>query len=159
MRLEKFRQELQDAKDQFRQLKLQREESQLNASRQELFGRRTHQSTDVENPYSSGNTPVNTYADTSREQGLARESDVLGRAGHQLDEFLERGRLVLGDLSDQREMLRSTQKAIYGVANTLGVSSETIRLVERRAFQDKWVFYGGVVFMVVCFYYILKWFG
>lgn len=156
MRLEKFRQELQEAKEQFKQLKLQREEVMLNASRQELFGRRQPHQVDAENPYSSSNTPV---SNISREQGLTRESDVLGRAGQQLDEFLERGRLVLGDLGDQRQMLKSTQKAIYGVANTLGVSNETIRLVERRAFQDKWIFYAGIICMVICFYYILKWFG
>lgn len=63
----------------------------------------------------------------------------------QLDEFLERGRLVLGDLSQQRDMLKGTQKRLYSVANTLGVSGDTIRMVERRAKQDKWIFGAGVV--------------
>jgi hypothetical protein len=31
------------------------------------------------------------------------------------------------------------------VANTLGVSGDTIRMVERRARQDKWIFWAGVV--------------
>ena len=62
-----------------------------------------------------------------------------------LDEYLERGRAVLGDLGDQREMLKGTQKKLYSVANTLGVSGDTIRMVERRAKQDKWIFWAGVV--------------
>ena len=62
-----------------------------------------------------------------------------------LDEYLDRGRAVLGDLSDQREMLKGTQKKLYSVANTLGISGDTIRMIERRAKQDKWIFWAGVV--------------
>lgn len=69
----------------------------------------------------------------------------------QLDEYLERGRAVLGDLGQQREMLKGTQKKLYTVANTLGVSGDTIRMVERRAKQDKWIFWAGVViFSLFC---------
>lgn len=69
----------------------------------------------------------------------------------QLDEYLERGRAVLGDLGLQREMLKGTQKKLYTVANTLGVSGDTIRMVERRAKQDKWIFWAGVViFFLFC---------
>jgi DNA-binding XRE family transcriptional regulator len=69
----------------------------------------------------------------------------------QLDEYLERGRAVLGDLGQQREMLKGTQRKLYSVANTLGVSGDTIRMVERRAKQDKWIFWGGVlVFFGFC---------
>jgi hypothetical protein len=55
---------------------------------------------------------------------------------------------VLGDLGAQREILKGTQKRLYGVANTLGVSGETIRMVERRAKADKWIFWGGVLVFV-----------
>lgn len=69
----------------------------------------------------------------------------MSQTNAQLDEFLDRGRAVLGDLGQQREMLKGTQRRLYSVANTLGVSGDTIRMVERRARQDKWVFWGGVV--------------
>ena len=62
-----------------------------------------------------------------------------------LDEYLERGRAVLGDLGDQRDMLKGTQKKLYSVGTTLGISGDTIRMVERRARQDKWIFWAGVV--------------
>lgn len=69
----------------------------------------------------------------------------------QLDEYLERGRAVLGDLGQQREMLKGTQRKLYSVANTLGVSGDTIRMVERRAKQDKWIFWAGVLtFFAFC---------
>jgi hypothetical protein len=58
---------------------------------------------------------------------------------------------VLGDLGHQREILKGTQRRLYGVANTLGISGDTIRMVERRAKQDKWIFGVGVlVFFVFC---------
>lgn len=69
----------------------------------------------------------------------------------QLDEYLERGRAVLGDLGQQREILKGTQRKLYSVGTTLGISGDTIRMVERRAKQDKWIFWGGVlVFFGFC---------
>lgn len=48
-------------------------------------------------------------------------------------------------------MLKGTQRRLYTVANTLGISGDTIRMVERRAKQDKWIFWGGViVFFLFC---------
>ena len=74
-----------------------------------------------------------------------REQSFFAQSNSQLDEYLERGRAVLGDLGAQREMLKGTQRKLYDVAGTLGISGETIRMVERRARQDKWIFWGGVV--------------
>ena len=74
----------------------------------------------------------------------------------QLDEFLDRGRAVLGDLGQQREMLKGTQKKLYSVANTLGVSGETIRMVERRAKEDKWIFWACVIVFFFSCWLILK---
>ncbi len=69
----------------------------------------------------------------------------MAQTNSQLDEYLERGRAVLGNLGEQREMLKGTQKKLYSVATTLGVSGDTIRMVERRAKKDKWIFWAGVV--------------
>ena len=82
---------------------------------------------------------------------MLRENTFFNQTSNQLDEFLDRGRAVLGDLGQQREMLNGTQRKLYSVANTLGISGDTIRMVERRAKQDKWIFYGGVViFFAFC---------
>lgn len=79
------------------------------------------------------------------------ENSFFNKTSEQLDEFLDRGRAVLGDLGQQRDMLKGTQRRLYTVANTLGISGDTIRMVERRAKQDKWIFWGGVVvFFLFC---------
>ncbi|TKX25140.1 putative protein transport protein B [Elsinoe australis] len=96
------------------------------------------------NPYSSYQSPYALDAGDAREQHALREQSFFGSTNQTLDEYIERGRAVLGDLSDQREMLKGTQKKLYSVANTLGISGDTIRMVERRAKQDKWIFWGGV---------------
>lgn len=75
----------------------------------------------------------------------------------QLDEFLDRGRAVLGDLGQQREMLKGTQRKLYSVANTLGISGDTIRMVERRAKQDKWIFWAGVIIFFLFCYLVIRW--
>jgi hypothetical protein len=148
---------------------------QTIAARTELLGRRPHHTSTPENPYSqqnisSQNSPFapaqprsdtasyrpNAYSSISnpnapndfnddRTSHAFREQNFFAQTSTQLDEFLDRGRTVLGDLGDQRDMLKGTQRRLYSVANTLGVSGETIRMVERRARQDKWVFGVGVV--------------
>jgi golgi SNAP receptor complex member 2 len=135
---------------------------QTTAARTELLGRRPHHASTPENPYSNSpaaapyrpNQSSSSYAatslgaapeDYSRESHAFREQSFLTQTGAQLDEFLDRGRAVLGDLGQQREMLKGTQRRLYSVANTLGVSGDTIRMVERRARQDKWIFWAGVV--------------
>ena len=90
-------------------------------------------------------------ADYTRESHAFRENSFMNKTSEQLDEFLDRGRAVLGDLGHQRDMLKGTQRRLYSVANTLGISGDTIRMVERRAKQDKWIFWTGVVvFFLFC---------
>ncbi|OAX79229.1 hypothetical protein ACJ72_06453 [Emergomyces africanus] len=79
--------------------------------------------------------------DYTRENHALREQSFFSNTNAQLDEFLDRGRAVLGDLGQQREILKGTQRRLYNVANTLGVSGDTIRTIERRAKQDKWIFW------------------
>jgi len=55
-------------------------------------------------------------------------------------------------------MLKNTQRRLYNVGNTLGISGDTIRMVERRAKQDKWIFWGGVITFFVFCYLVLRWF-
>ena len=150
---------------------------QTSAARNELLGRRPHHASTPENPYSQASLAANAasssqfapsrsynpsapnaysagahaYPEASREDHALRENSFFAQTNTQLDEFLDRGRAVLGDLGDQREMLKGTQRRLYSVANTLGISGDTIRMVERRAKQDKWIFWAGVVvFFLFC---------
>jgi Golgi SNAP receptor complex protein 2 len=151
---------------------------QTTEARTELLGRRPHHAATPENPYSLPNTSAaaahspfapasydpnapyrpNAYSAGAQQGGgydreghVLRENTFFKHTSDQLDEFLDRGRAVLGDLGDQREMLKGTQRRLYSVANTLGISGDTIRMVERRAKQDKWIFWTGVVvFFAFC---------
>ena len=139
---------------------------QTAQDRTELFGRRPHHAATPENPYAQSQLPQNSAfapskpqslslgaspQDFTREQHAFREQNFMTSTNAALDEYLERGRAVLGDLGQQREMLKGTQKKLYSVGNTLGISGDTIRMVERRAKQDKWIFWAGaVIFFGFC---------
>ncbi|KAF2870564.1 v-SNARE protein-like protein Bos1 [Massariosphaeria phaeospora] len=181
-RLKTFKSELGEYRDSFQRIKSVNEEMQTTANRTELLGRRPHHASTPENPYSlpanastyshspfaptappsanapyrpnpyASGAPQNSAAEYGREDHAFREQNFFAQSSVQLDEFLDRGRAVLGDLSDQKDMLKGTQRRLYNAANTLGISGDTIRMVERRAKQDKWIFWGGVVvFFVFCF--------
>ena len=142
---------------------------QTNLNRNELLGRRPHHASTPENPYAISNLASSPFApspgsatsisfgtnptpqNVSRESHALREQNFFSQSNAQLDEYLERGRAVLGDLGQQKEILKGTQRRLYTVANTLGVSGDTIRMVERRAKQDKWIFWAGcIVFFAFC---------
>lgn len=145
-----------------------RAHKQTAVNRSELLGRRPHNTSTPENPYAnteashSAFRPANALgfgaapADYTRETHALREQTFMETTNSQLDEFLDRGRAVLGDLGQQREMLKNTQKRLYSVANTLGISGDTIRMVERRAKQDKWIFWAGVVVFLGFCYLVLR---
>lgn len=89
--------------------------------------------------------------DATREGHALREQQFFANTHSALDDYIARGQAVLGDLGQQREMLKSTQRRLYSVGNTLGISGDTIRMIERRAKQDKWIFGAGVVvFFLFC---------
>jgi Golgi SNAP receptor complex protein 2 len=111
-----------------------------------------------ENSYSAYQSPYGLGTDQTRENHALREQNFFSSANSTLDEYLERGRDVLGNLSDQREMLKGTQRKLYSVGTTMGISGDTIRMVERRAKEDKWIFWGGVLVFCVFVYFVLRWF-
>lgn len=127
-------------------------------NRQELLGRRPHNTATPDNPYANAEIKASPSVwapkdgslsmgsgDHTRETHALREQTFFANTHSALDEYLARGQAVLGDLGQQREILKGTQKRLYSVANTLGVSGDTIRMIERRAKQDKWIFWAGVV--------------
>ena len=86
-----------------------------------------------------------------RETHALREQQFFSSTHSALDEYIARGQAVLGDLNQQREILKNTQRRLYSVGNTLGISGDTIRMIERQARQDKWIFWAGViVFFLFC---------
>ncbi len=172
-RVKKFRDDLAGFRSQVDNLKKAREEAQYQNNRTELLGRRPYNANSTpENPYAntSATNTSSTFQprhggggggaashlttgsqDEMREAHAFREQNFFSNTNQALDDYIARGQAVLGDLGQQREMLKNTQKRLYSVANTLGISGETIRMVERRAREDKWIFAAGViVFVAFC---------
>ncbi|KAI5949700.1 BOS1 [Candida margitis] len=162
-RINKFNQELENFASKFDNLKKQREISVQEADRQELLGRR-HVTATVsqtsDNPYdpSQQQQQQQQQQTLSQREGLYNENQTLARGSEQLDRILEMGQQAFEDIVEQNETLRKVQAKFEEGLVTLGVSQGTIRSVERRAKQDKWLFWFCVVMMLVIFYYILKFF-
>lgn len=174
-RVKNFRADLVDYRERLDRLKKDREQNVAAANRNELLGRRPHHSSTPENPYANspsslgGGSQASPFrpsnasalgaspADYGRERHALRERSFAESTNVQLDEFLDRGRAVLGDLGQQREILKNTRRKLYSAATTLGISGDTIRMVERRTRQDKWIFWTSVaVFFGLC-YLVLRW--
>ncbi|KAF2861572.1 hypothetical protein K470DRAFT_214542 [Piedraia hortae CBS 480.64] len=171
-RIAQFKEDLASFRTQFAAAKAEREQQQLENNRSALFAESSRRrvgehATDggaslAENPYSDAAVRERVYGAAGRsamitQQELAsREQSFFSNTNRALDEYLERGRAVLGDLSDQKGVLKGTQRKLYSVGTTLGISGDTIRMVERRARSDKWIFWGCVVIFVVFVYLVLR---
>ncbi|XP_047293069.1 Golgi SNAP receptor complex member 2 isoform X2 [Homo sapiens] len=55
-----------------------------------------------------------------------------------MDDLILDGHNILDGLRTQRLTLKGTQKKILDIANMLGLSNTVMRLIEKRAFQDKY---------------------
>ncbi|CAK7210851.1 Protein transport protein bos1 [Sporothrix curviconia] len=169
-RIRNFQTELGEFRAQFDSLKATREDAAHQNNRSELLGRRPYAAATPENPYAtnrtgagggvggSGHSRTMSTAEDQREAHALREQNFFASTNTALDEYIARGQAVLGDLGNQRDMLKNTQKRMYTVANTLGISGDTIRMVERRAREDKWIFWAGVIvfflFCWLCLHYL-----
>ncbi|KAK0621993.1 hypothetical protein B0T17DRAFT_642417 [Bombardia bombarda] len=158
-RIRNFRAELHDFRAQLDALKAAREDAAHAQNRAELLGRRPFTTHTPENPYANAGGSSSGAGgggggglgsgDVTRESHALREQDFFQSTHSALDDYIARGQAVLGDLGQQRDMLKSTQRKLYSVGNTLGISGDTIRMIDRRARQDKWIFWAGVVVFVL----------
>lgn len=63
---------------------------------------------------------------------------------------------VLENLKEQRMTLKGAHKKMMDLANTLGLSNTTMRLIENRVKEDKWILLGGMFLtMLIIFLFIL----
>lgn len=74
-----------------------------------------------------------------------QHQNSLQNANRGVDEMLHTGANALESLRSQRMTLKGAQRRIMDMANTLGLSNHTMRLIERRAKQDKFVLLGGIL--------------
>lgn len=186
MRVQKFRTDYTELKNQFETLKSEAAAEKASTQRSDLLStsssagllspsdtRRRFQTTSSQNstlhpglrpqteqhsesPF-RGSTPQPGYG--GREHQALEEHSFIQSTETRLDEFLAQGREVLDNLVDQRNMLKGTQKRLLDTANTLGLSRNVIGWIERRSTQDMYIFISGAIFTFFCFFMIWKYLG
>lgn len=113
--------------------------------REELLSRRfTHNSSDQD-------TAI--IIDHSLQHNMS-----LQNAHHGVDDMLKSGSGILESLRDQRNTLKGAKKRILDIANTLGLSNTVLRLIERRAYQDKFILFGGMLFTMIVIVIVIMYF-
>uniref|UniRef100_A0A8C6EC52 Golgi SNAP receptor complex member 2 n=1 Tax=Moschus moschiferus TaxID=68415 RepID=A0A8C6EC52_MOSMO len=71
-------------------------------------------------------------------------NSALQKIHHGVDDLIGGGHSFLEGLRAQRVTLKGTQKKILDIANMLSLSNTVMRLIEKRAFQDKYFMIGHV---------------
>ncbi|KAH3679218.1 hypothetical protein WICPIJ_008687 [Wickerhamomyces pijperi] len=162
-RLTNFKRDIIELKARFTDLKTQREESIQEKNRSELLRRNTvQQQASTDNPFSTNlqqqQQKQQQQSSMAYNEGLFKETNILQRGNAQLDEILEMGHQAMDELVHSNEIIRNFQRKLNGSLTTLGLSQETIRMIDKRAFQDKWIFYGLLVLFIVLCYFFWSWF-
>jgi len=92
-------------------------------------------------------------------QGMDEEAQVagsIGRSKRALEEIYETGTHILGSMAASRERLKSAQRKVLDVINSVGMGETLLRLIERRQRMDIWMTYGGMV-VVLLVVILLMW--
>lgn len=76
-----------------------------------------------------------------------------------VDDMIMTGSNVLESLRSQRDTLKGAHKRILDIGNTLGLSNETMKWIERRVIEDKYVLYGGMaitllIILLIIYYFV-----
>ncbi|KAI8980837.1 hypothetical protein BDB01DRAFT_795801 [Pilobolus umbonatus] len=148
-RVTKFRQELQEMRIRFESIKKQQENIMHEQNRDSLLRRTNRTATNI---------PENPYQPMTREAFAMREEAFVHNTDSQLDDFITQAQNLLENLTDQHSVLKKAQKKILDTANYLGLSKNTIRYIERRSSQDKWIFYGGIIITILIIGAIIHYF-
>ncbi|BES97584.1 unnamed protein product [Nesidiocoris tenuis] len=78
-----------------------------------------------------------------------QHNDSLLNANRGVDDLLMSGSSILDNMREQRSKLKGAHKRMMDIANTLGLSNTTMRFIERRAYEDKYVLFGGMVITLI----------
>lgn len=83
----------------------------------------------------------------------------LHNAHRGMDDLIGSGSGILSGLREQRGTLKGTHKKMLDVANMLGLSNTVMRLIERRATQDKFIMIGGMLLTCVVMFLVIRYLG
>lgn len=88
---------------------------------------------------------------------LDEEGESLSRSTNVVSNLLENASASMAELASQRELLKGTQRRVLDMLTTLGVSSSTIRVIERRNVVDRAIVFGGMGVVTVCLFFLWRW--
>lgn len=91
------------------------------------------------------------------DHGIQHQSS-LQNAHKGVDEMLHTGFNALDSLRSQRITLKGAHRRIIDMANTLGLSNHTMRLIEKRASEDKVILILGVLITLVVIVLVIIYF-
>mmetsp|Transcript_67081 Transcript_67081/g.135209 ORF Transcript_67081/g.135209 Transcript_67081/m.135209 type:complete len:205 (+) Transcript_67081:114-728(+) len=107
------------------------------AERNELFGR--------------------TQIPSSVVAALDEEGESYSRSTNTVSSLIENASASMAELASQRELLKGAQRRVLDMLTTLGVSSSTIRVIERRNVVDRAIVFGGMLIVTVCLFLLWRW--
>lgn len=73
-----------------------------------------------------------------------------------VDDMLSTGHSALDSLKSQRDVLKGAHRRILDIGNVLGLSNHTMRLIERRLSEDKYVLFIGMA-VTLCVLFLFLW--
>lgn len=89
-----------------------------------------------------------------------QHNNSMNNAHQGVDEMLMTGSNVLENLRSQRETIKGAHKRLLDLGNTLGLSNQTMKMIEQRVSEDKYVMIGGMILtlliiVIVIYYFVL----
>lgn len=77
-----------------------------------------------------------------------------------VDEMLLTGSNIMDSLLHQRSTLKGAHKRLLTIGSTLGLSTHTMKMIERRLTEDKYIMYGGMlvtmsIIVLVVYFFVL----
>lgn len=82
----------------------------------------------------------------------------MSNAQRGVDEMLDTGNHIMDSLLQQRGTLKGAHKRLLTIGNTLGLSNHTIKMIERRFTEDKYIMYGGIIVTIIIILLVLYFF-
>lgn len=88
-----------------------------------------------------------------------QQNQRLHNSHRNMDDLISSGTGIIGSLREQRGTLKGAQKRMLDIANSLGLSNTVMRFIERRAYQDKFILFGGMFVTCLIMFFVWKYFS
>mmetsp|Transcript_41988 Transcript_41988/g.121743 ORF Transcript_41988/g.121743 Transcript_41988/m.121743 type:complete len:227 (+) Transcript_41988:150-830(+) len=124
------------------------------------FYRARKQEEDRERLFGKGDKRVRGGGPDDEMRSMVTENSALRDANSQLQQILDQGQAIVGNLVDQNKVLKNVKKKVLDAASSLGISKGLVNVIDRRNKEDQWLVYGGIaltLFILFSLWYLLRW--